>query len=180
MISNQTLRSTIPARLDELRYNFGMENLECHAELIEPGTILRIAFSGFYPPGSEGTPVADAMSDYVSQAVSEFLPASILIDLSGLNYRWGNGIVAIVAVLVNTGWRYRLRCVCVLAKDETARAIRPLFEPNLYFGICEVKLFEDEQNAVAYLKTQASIRASFSRFVNKASYLIHRCLNWRF
>ncbi|MES2462081.1 MAG: hypothetical protein V4671_15965 [Armatimonadota bacterium] len=128
-----------------------MNSLKCYSELLEPEGILRIAFAGFYPPGSKGNPTAEAMSNFVRQVVQDQKPLSVLLDLSDLEYRWGDAIFGIVVPFHTAGWMKPLRSVCVLAVGETAQALRPLFKPNMGFGIMGAELFEEEQKALAYL-----------------------------
>ena len=40
---------------------------------------------------------------------------------------------------------------CVLARDRTHKALEPLFESRVCFGLVGARLFEDREQAMAYL-----------------------------
>jgi hypothetical protein len=89
------------------------------------------------------------MYDYLAAVVAEAAPAAALLDLTALEYEWGDG-------LARLAWPLRTeatgcRPFCIVATGRTAEAIRPLLGPNWLIGILGGRLFESRQEAVADL-----------------------------
>ncbi len=121
------------------------------ARVIRPG-ILSLVFEGYYPPGSEGNDVANAMVEYTHSAFSHHNPKAILFDFTKLDYVWGNAICGVVMRLAMESHKFPLSFpTCVLAHGRTHKALGPLFESKVCFGLVGARLFEDREQAMAYL-----------------------------
>ena len=89
------------------------------------------------------------MRDYLAAVVADLEPAAALLDLTAMDYDWGDGL-AELALPLRTGTT-DCRPFCIVATRRTAEAIRPLVGPNWLLGSLGGKLFETRQEAVAYL-----------------------------
>ena len=110
-----------------------MHDLKFKEEVLEEGPqglILRIAFEGVYPLGSQGNAHARKMQEHVREVVLEYQPDAVLFDMTGLHYEFGNAIGGIVYGLhKGEGFRFReiLPC-CIVATGRTAKALEWFFE----------------------------------------------------
>ena len=79
---------TIDEYCPTITYDFKIKNLR-DTHLID---ILVISFHGAYRDGSAGSPDAGLIKGIVKTGVSVFDPFSLLIDLSDLEYNWGDNL----------------------------------------------------------------------------------------
>ena len=128
-------------------------SVTCSAQITEAG-VLCLAFEGYYPPGSEGTHVANQMERYTLAAYNEHSPKAILLDFEKLDYVWGDGVFFVVFRLARERKELPLSLpVCVLAHGRTHKALEGLFgNRNMCFGLVGARLFDDREKAMAYLK----------------------------
>jgi hypothetical protein len=90
------------------------------------------------------------MRDYLAAAVvAEAQSAAALLDLTALDYEWGDALAGL-ALPLRTGAK-GCRPFCFVATGRTAEVIRPLVGPNWLLGILGGTLFETRQEAVAHL-----------------------------
>src|SRR5262249_51201533 len=104
----------------------GMQLVECHHEWACPsprGPVVTVSFRGKYPPGSLGNEHARQMRDYLATVLAETDPAAALLDLTDLEYEWGDGL-ATLALPLRTG-AAGCRPFCIVAAGRTAAAVRP-------------------------------------------------------
>jgi hypothetical protein len=111
-----------------------------------------VSFRGLYPPGSLGDEHAHQMRDYLAAVVAEAEPAAALLDLTALEYEFGDALGGLALPLQTRA--KGCRPFCIVATGRTAEAVRPLVGPNWLIGILGGKLFETRQEAVAYLATR--------------------------
>ena len=119
------------------------------------GPIVRIAFSGKYPPGSAGNEIAAKMKSIVADAVQELHPVAVIFDLSRLNYVWSDAIGGIFSPLFR---KDSIIPSCVVARGKTARALGALIEPAWLPGIAKPRLFAKPEEAMERLERQAKIQ----------------------
>lgn len=125
--------------------------VNCSARVIQPG-VLSLVFKGYYPPGSEGNDVANEMVEYTLSACRRHDPKAILFDFEKLDYVWGDAICGVVIRLAVERHESPLSLpACVLAHGRTHKALEPLFERRVCFGLTGARLFEDREQAMAYL-----------------------------
>jgi GrpB-like predicted nucleotidyltransferase (UPF0157 family) len=121
------------------------------------GPIVAIAFGGTYPPGSEGNDFARQMFEFVRTLVTETKPGAVVIDLSALDYVWGDAIGTLSIPLFGTGKDFRP--VAIVATGRTAKALRPLLEPRFALGLLPcMALFESRREAVERLERALTLR----------------------
>jgi hypothetical protein len=89
------------------------------------------------------------MRDYLAAVVAEAEPAAALLDLTALDYEWGDALAGL-ALPLRTG-ATDCRPFCIVATGRTAEAIRPLVGPNWLLGILGGRLCETRKEAVAHL-----------------------------
>lgn len=65
--------------------------------------VLEVRVGGEYREGSKGNPDAEAMAVHVATVLARAEPDVILLDLSALRYRWGNGILRVFEVIARFG-----------------------------------------------------------------------------
>src|SRR2546421_9228012 len=141
-----------------VRRTLGMPLVECHHERVcesPQGPVVAVAFRGLYPPGSLGNEHVRQMRDYVAAVVAEAEPAAALLDLTALDYEWGDALAGL-ALPLRTG-ATGCRPFCIVATGRTAKAIRPLVDPNWLLGVLGGKLFETRDEAVAYLAARLEL-----------------------
>ncbi len=119
------------------------------------GDIIRVSFSGYYPPGSAGNDIAAKMESIVADAVQEFHTVAVIFDLSRLNYVWGDAIGGIFSPLFRKDSNMPS---CVVARGRTARALCALIEPAWLPGIAKPRLFAKPEEAMKHLESQAKIQ----------------------
>lgn len=125
--------------------------LECSVRVAPPG-VLSLVFDGYYPPGSEGRDIANAIVEYTLDSYNRINPKAILFDFTKLDYVWGDGICGVVMRLMFERHEFPLSFpTCVLAYGRTHKALEPLFEKNVCFGLAGARLFEDFEQAMEYL-----------------------------
>jgi hypothetical protein len=94
-----------------------------------PDGVLRVAFEGQGGSGSEGNHDGAQMGRAIREALAQYRPRALIIDLSTFEYRFGDwiGTAPILAVRVLGPGR-----VCVLATGKTAAALRSLWALGLH------------------------------------------------
>src|SRR5262245_15252030 len=78
-----------------VRRTLRMPLVECHHERVcdsPQGPVVAVSFRGVYPPGSLGNEHARQMCDYLAAVIAEAEPAAALLDLTALNYEWGDAL----------------------------------------------------------------------------------------
>lgn len=79
---------TIDEYCPTITYDFKIQNLR-DTHLID---ILVVSFHGTYRDGSAGSPDAGLIKGIVTTGLSVFDPFSLIIDLSDLEYNWGDDL----------------------------------------------------------------------------------------
>ena len=87
--------------------------------------VVRLSFAGQSRMGSEGNPDGQRMQKVIREVLANHNPSALLIDLTNLEYRFGDWIGA---VLLGARAKLGRGRVCVLATGETALALRSLLE----------------------------------------------------
>ena len=97
--------------------------------------------------------MANEMVKYTLAAYNRHNPKDLLYDFEKLDYVWGEAICGIVIRLAVERHELPLSLpVCVLACGRTHEALEPLFgNSRAYFGLVGAMLFEDREQAMAYL-----------------------------
>lgn len=92
-------------------------------------SILEVRFSGVYRPGSAGTPDARFMTSILGAALAVHdVTNTVLLDLSQLDYRWGDGLLAPLTVVDR--WSFGLPISQVLLGGPSSiDALRSLLTP---------------------------------------------------
>src|SRR5262245_46127175 len=112
-----------------------MNNLTSLSEELfrhKSGPVLRVAFGGKYPPGSDGNGFAAEMVDYLRSVLAVSNASAILFDLRNLDYAWGDAICGLALALRKDRV---FRPSAIVAGDHAARALEPLVGPRTVFGI---------------------------------------------
>jgi hypothetical protein len=138
---------TIDEYCPTITYDFKITNLR-DTHLID---ILIITFHGNYRYGSAGSSDAGLIKGIVTTGLSVFNPFSILIDLSDLEYNWGDNLDL---SFEETGYT----TTAVLVGEKCRRAMS-----TLSFGIDtdkdivdNVLFFDSFDNAIEMLKRKSS------------------------
>lgn len=124
------------------------------------GPIIRITFSGDYPPGSGGSHVAGAMQVITWKAVRELKPVGVIFDLLELRYVWGDGISRLVWPLLKDKKHFHFIPSCLLAQGDTAKALAPLVGSNWLPGLLSCPMFADINSARNHLFSQLGLQQS--------------------
>jgi hypothetical protein len=88
------------------------------------------------------------MIGFLQSILDETRAAGVIIDLTSLDYVWGDTIGGLAMPLRKGA---RVRPAVIVAAGRTADALQPLLEPNLLLGIAGVRLVRTRQEALAYL-----------------------------
>jgi hypothetical protein len=130
-----------------ITYDFKFKNLR-DTQLVD---ILIISFHGKYRDGSAGSPDAGLIKGIIKTGVSVFDPFSVLIDLTDLEYNWGDNLDLSFA---DTGPTKRV----ILVGDKCRQAMS-----SLEFGIGTNEdivdndlFFDDFDKAIAKLKEEGT------------------------
>lgn len=130
------------------------------------GGVLRLAYAGHYPPGSEGNATADAMIRHTVETLGAHDPAAVgalLFDLTGLAYAWGDAIAGLPLRLRFTSgpqagaWPSTPRPNVMVAAGQTAAALRSLFGAHRLSGLTGTRVIEDEADAWNDLTARLSL-----------------------
>jgi hypothetical protein len=113
------------------------------------GPVIVVRYGGVYASGSEGDSSAKAMFAFLQSVVAETRPAGVILDLTGLEYEWGDGIAALALALHEPGKGFRP--AVFVATGRTAEAMQPLLAPSFLPGIAGMKLVHTREEAVALL-----------------------------
>lgn len=113
------------------------------------GSVIAVSFAGVYPPGSAGSEFGKAMIGFLQFILDETRAAGVIIDLTSLDYVWGDTIGGLAMPLREKG--KRVRPAVIVAAGRTADALQSLLEPNFLLGIAGVRLVRTRQEAVAYI-----------------------------
>lgn len=87
--------------------------------------VLELRVGGEYRDGSKGNPDAEAMAVHVTTALARNEPDVILLDLSGLRYHWGNGILRVFEAIGRFGGAVAVEAV-VRGGPDSAPALGTL------------------------------------------------------
>ena len=125
--------------------------------VLEPGAgpVVIVKFSGYYPPGSAGNDVSGAMRNSVGEAVKKHSPSGVVLDMSDLDYVWGDGILGIFLPLDKGGFKDFIAS-CVVAEGRTAQAFRSLLDSyhTSLFDMAKSELIENVEEAVEIVRGQ--------------------------
>lgn len=118
------------------------------------GSIILIAFSGDYPPGSAGNETAQQMKTDVINAVAEFSPMAVVFDLSELKYVWGDAITGIFLALRRSSRDFLLSAV--VARGETRKALMDLLSQSRLLSVFNIDFFDGLDQALRHLNERLS------------------------
>ncbi len=130
-----------------------MHQIEAGWKHVSPSTIV-VQYVGSYPPGSEGNDLAHGMVEFLKKAIAEAKPEAVILDLTQLDYTWGDAICGLAMMLYDGN---RFRPAALIATGKTAEALKPLFEPLILFGIAGVKLVGTMDEAVEHVETRVKV-----------------------
>lgn len=114
------------------------------------GPLIVVNFSGVYPPGSAGNEFAEAMVEFLRSVVAETQPGGIVLDLTRLDYVWGDAIGGLAMPLLAK--REPLRAVAIVATGRTAGALAPLLAPNFPMALAGMRLAATREQALALVE----------------------------
>ena len=127
------------------------------------GSIVGVVFRGTYPPGSAGNEFANEMVRFLRSVLAETNPVAVLLDLTGVDYIWGDSIAGLALPLFEGGKGIAALPRpgaaipgAIVAIGRTASALKPLLEPLVLLGLASVRLFGSRQEAVAHLEQAVS------------------------
>jgi len=123
----------------------------------ERGPVVAVAFTGSYPPGSQGNDHAATMVAYLRYVLSATKPVAVLFDFRALEYTWGDAIGGLALALREDSTGFRPSAI--VAGARTARALQPLLGPHLPFGIAGTKMLGSMPEAIAHLESALGIDA---------------------
>jgi hypothetical protein len=130
-----------------------MEHLLCESRTLlktERGLIVEIAFSGRFGLGYEGNLHANEMKAYVTEVVKTNVPVAVLFNLTSMHYEFGDAIGGIAVPLFIR--KKSFIPACVVAREETARALQCFFEKRMIFDVAGFKLFHDSEQGLEFLR----------------------------
>jgi hypothetical protein len=114
------------------------------------GVIVAVTYAGRYLPGSEGNAFASRMVAFLRTVVAESRPAAVVIDLTALDYVFGDAICGLAVPLLSRD--HRFLPAAIVAVGKTAIALTPLLTPPMALGVAGVTLFSNQADAVAHLE----------------------------
>jgi hypothetical protein len=115
------------------------------------GPLIAVTFGGVYRPGSAGLEFGRAMIEFLQSTLNETNPAGVIIDLTALDYIWGDTIAGLAMPLLSED-KTRFRPAVIVAVGRTAQSLEPLLEPRNLLGLAGVKMVRTRQAAVAHLE----------------------------
>jgi hypothetical protein len=122
------------------------------------GTIVEIAFSGQYRPGSVGHEDAAEMLRQAEAIIIRESPDAVLFNLERLDYVWGDSICGLAHTVMDRESK-RVTPACLLAQGRTAQALAPLFEKGFVFEIANMSLFSGRENSLIVLRQRLATKA---------------------
>src|SRR5262249_61233823 len=88
-------------------------------------------------------------------------PAGVVIDLTELDYTYGDAIGGLALPFLNRIREgRRIMPVGIVATGPTATALAPLLGANWVLGLVGAKLFASRDAAVAYIRSALSLRGA--------------------
>jgi hypothetical protein len=128
------------------------------------GSIVAVVYTGRIPIGSAGNPVALEFIRFLERVLAETQPAGVVLDLTDVDYVFGDAIGALAHPLLRLGAERRWKIpVALIAVGRTSTALTPLLGPNTALGILGAKLFADHESAVGYVKAAIRRQAAAAR-----------------
>ena len=109
-----------------------------------------VSFGGVYSPDAAGVAFADAMIQSLRSALAETRAAGVVLDLTALDYVWGDTICGLAMPLLDKGKGFRP--AAIVAAGRTAKALEPLLAPNFLLGMAGMKLVRTREEALAHLE----------------------------
>src|ERR1051326_1425866 len=123
------------------------------------GPLIAVSFAGVYPPGSEGNEFATAMVDFLWSVVAETRPCGVVLDLTELDYQFGDAIAGLATPLRVDDKSFRPSAI--VAKKETAHALELLLGPQWLMGIAGMKLVHTREEALEQIKRKLREQAGY-------------------
>ena len=121
------------------------------------GPIVGLGIIGFYPPGSAGNEHAEAIKRRVADLRSGFAPAAVVIDLTRMDYVWGNGLGgALMPLFSRTDGRSPV--VALVATGRTGKAVRSFFDDRTS-ELLGLRVFDDREAALRHLVSETTVPA---------------------
>lgn len=133
-------------------------SIKCNVLVNQDGTVLVLAFAGNYRAGSDGNGDGLFMCAMTAAYCAMLEPASLVLDLSDLNYKWGNTILK----TVNYFWEHgkdpdeQQKLLVVVSNNETRKALDALEMQirsgnRAYADTIEHGIYQAEKAADQYL-----------------------------
>jgi len=126
---------------------FRRQRLVCESRVVADtprGPILRIIFrGGRWEQGNE-------MRRFMQEAINAHHPAGVVLDLLTLRYGLGNDICLLSKPLFD-GAKKQVRPLCILAKGQTARNLRDLWDLPHVPGLAGEPYFTNIAEGMEYL-----------------------------
>lgn len=113
-------------------------NITCDATIAEDNTILCVNVFGEYRSGSKGNPDGLYLFSFLVAYYFVFEPIAIILDLSRLEYTWGNTILKSLNFFTEIG----------RDTDEKNKSIIIIHSPNNRQAIYDVLKFTIESNRI--------------------------------
>lgn len=113
--------------------------------------LLVVAWAGEYRHGSAGAPDARRMTAQVAAGLAQWSADAVVLDLSALSYRWGDGLMAVFEAAARGGDTLLPRLVAIVAGPDSRAGLASLCVPET--------LFDDLATAVADVRHHTHARA---------------------
>ena len=124
------------------------------ADDVADGAILTVTFTGRLQPGSAGNELTGQFVDDLKQIVQAHQPAAVLLDLTHLDYTFGDAIGGLAFPFLDRPRLGRwIMPVAIVATGRTATALAPLLGPNWALGLVAAQMFDGRDAAVAYIRS---------------------------
>lgn len=94
----------LKAACPEISYEYFVSHV--HPTMVDT---LRVAFKGKYRDGAAGRPDAGYMKGIVVTGIEVWDPVSVIVDLSELEYEWGDNINTVFAAVA------RMKCAIIVS-----------------------------------------------------------------
>ena len=117
--------------------------------------ILVIEFTGKHGLGSEGNGDSLFMATIVKAAMNVWYVDGLVLDLSGLNYEWGNSIGDVLLAAKHlVGRKFPTAVVVSDLCKPALESARPFYASDVEAGGQTNWLFDDLESAMEYVKQQ--------------------------
>lgn len=116
------------------------------------GAVLVVGFTGIYRDGSAGAPDARRMSAHIAAGLATWPADAVVLDLSELAYRWGDGVIAVSEVAERGGDALLPRPIAMVTGPASHGGLASLCTPE--------SLFADVDAAVAAMRAEVRDRAA--------------------